>query len=239
MNAPTPQVHPLHHVSKAEIEAHGEAVTERWLEIKSSGELEQKIEAMNKGIMPLKTAQHKRLNAVLKSPRSVFAKIEAVWAALDELGKLIKPYAACRRGCSHCCHQSVLIFAPEAELIGKRIGVKPKHYTGVRKRDDIESGYHNPCPFLKDNACSIYEHRPSPCRSLYNLDRDALLCELIGPVGNVPFSNHRDYDDAMVLMVGEQKQILERDPVRGVMRPGMQTSLPPLGDIRDFFPRGK
>jgi Fe-S-cluster containining protein len=218
--------------------AHIEAVAERWREIESNGELQRKIDAMNRQVIPIKVEHTKRLNAVIKSPRSMHSKIESVWAALDEIGKAIKPFAACKRGCSHCCYQSVLISAREAELIGKRIGVKPRSYTGVRKRDDIESGYHNPCPFLKDNACSIYAHRPTPCRQLYNLDRDALLCELTG-TNKVPYANLRDYDQVLMAVTSERRQIVERDPVRGVMRPGMQTTVPPLGDIRDFFPRGK
>jgi hypothetical protein len=225
--------------NQAEIEAHIEAVAVRWQEVQSGEAIDAKLSRMNEKVRALKTLHQKRLNAILKSPRSIHSKIEALWTALDELGAIIKPYSACKRGCSHCCHQSVLISHHEAELIGKRIGVKPKPFEGVRERDDIESGYHNPCPFLKEGACSIYAHRPTPCRQLYNLDRDALLCELIGPPSRVPYANLRDYDDVLLMMTSESKTIYERDKVRGINRPGRQTTLPIVGDIRDFFPRGK
>ena len=32
-----------------------------------------------------------------------------------------------------------------------------------------------PCPFLEDGACSIYEHRPTPCRQ-YWVTTDPELC---------------------------------------------------------------
>lgn len=219
---------------------HAVAVAERWQEIESGGAVRRKVDAMNTRVLAIKMRHTKRVNAMLNSPRSMPAKIEAIWQAVDELAEVIRPHAACKRGCSHCCYQSVLISAPEAELIGKRIGVKPRKFEGVRERDDIEAGYHNPCPFLKDDACSIYAHRPLPCRKQFNLDRDALLCELIGPTGTVPYADLRDYDMAALMAASERERILEQDPMRpGVMRPGTSTTLPYVGDIRDFFPRGK
>ena len=194
--------------------AHAEAVAERWQEIESGSTVRRKVDALNARVIPIKALHQKRINAMLKSPRSMTAKIEAVWQAVDELAEVIKPYAACKRGCSHCCYQSVLISAPEAELIGKRIGVKPRRFEGVRERDDIESGYHNPCPFLKDDACSIYAHRPLPCRKQFNLDRDALLCELVGLDGTVPYADLRDYDTVALMAASTREQILEKDPMR-------------------------
>ncbi|MFP3946895.1 MAG: YkgJ family cysteine cluster protein [Archaeoglobaceae archaeon] len=35
-----------------------------------------------------------------------------------------------------------------------------------------------PCPFLKDNKCSNYEHRPKRCRSFPHLDRDDFITRL-------------------------------------------------------------
>lgn len=48
-----------------------------------------------------------------------------------------------------------------------------------------------PCPFLSDDACSIWEDRPLACRSYFTLDRDNLLCQLTGPDQpvNVPMLN--------------------------------------------------
>ncbi len=48
------------------------------------------------------------------------------------------------------------------------------------------------CPFLRDSACSIYAHRPTVCRTLLNLDDDALLCELVDGVEVlVPYADAR------------------------------------------------
>lgn len=35
-----------------------------------------------------------------------------------------------------------------------------------------------PCPFLKDNLCSNYEHRPKRCRSFPHLDKDDFITRL-------------------------------------------------------------
>lgn len=73
----------------------------------------------------------------------------------------------------------------------------------------------SPCPFLVNDACSIYEARPMACRLLLNLDDDALLCQSIpGQAVPVPYANS-DQLKTLYLMA--------------------QVALP-LADIRDFFP---
>ena len=44
----------------------------------------------------------------------------------------------------------------------------------VRHRSDEFSGI--PCPFLQDNACTVYEHRPFACRAHYSFDDTAYWC---------------------------------------------------------------
>jgi len=88
-------------------------------------------------------------------------------------------YAICKKGCSHCCHQPVAITPQEAALIGDYIGRKPSKPR--HQKYDRES--RDPCPFLKDNACSIYKVRPIACRTFFTYD-DVEFCK----VGDV---NHR------------------------------------------------
>ena len=41
-----------------------------------------------------------------------------------------------------------------------------------------------PCPFLKDNLCSNYEHRPKDCRSYPHLHKEEIVFRLLGVVEN-------------------------------------------------------
>jgi Fe-S-cluster containining protein len=221
---------------------HDAAVASRWQRIELSGRLARVVAAINQKAIPLKAGHHQRLNRMINHPTmTVGAKIEALWEAVDEVGELAKPHAACRKGCSHCCHTSVLLSAQEAELIGKRIGVKPAKVSGVTGRDDIAPGYDNPCPFLDPHgACSIYTSRPLACRQQFNLDRDALLCELIGEsASRVPYLNMMDYQKALALVTLKQREGVGRNPHTGRMEACVIESAPDVGDIREFFPRGR
>ncbi|MFL9933634.1 YkgJ family cysteine cluster protein [Paraburkholderia sp. RL18-103-BIB-C] len=223
----------------AALAQHDADVAARWRELES-GKLVRVIGIVNERARPIKQRHHKRVNAVLNNPAmTISAKIEALWEAVDEIGKTAAPHAACRRGCSHCCHTSVLMPAQEAALIGKRIGVKPAKVTGVTQRGDIESGYHNPCPFLKDGACSIYASRPLACRQQFNMDTDALLCELVGAPSKVPYLNMFDYQTALAMITATQRECIERDPRTGRPVPVTIRTAPDVGDIREFFPRGR
>lgn len=103
--------------------------------------------------------------------------------------------AACRRGCSHCCHIPVSLSETEAKLIAKRTGrqlmrpLKPERL-GARSDSSDAVGYQKPCVFLKDGRCGIYEDRPFACRTLLNVDDVPTLCELVpGVAVPVPYAN--------------------------------------------------
>jgi hypothetical protein len=220
---------------------HVENVNARWHEIETNGRLERVVEIVNAQAAPLRAEQTKRINMVAGNPAiSTGAKICALWECVDEVGAVAAPHAAYRRGCSHCCHTSVLMPEQEAELIGRKIGVKPREVVGFTQRGAIKAGYDNPCPFLKNEQCSIYEWRPLACRQLFNMDRDALLCELVGgEASKVPYLNMGDYQMALAQMTITRREFVGRDPRTGLPCPGVAMIAPAVGDIRDFFPEGK
>ncbi|CAB3682118.1 hypothetical protein R8871_02570 [Paraburkholderia graminis C4D1M] len=218
---------------------HDEQVVTRWRELES-GKLARVIGIVNEQALSIKQRHHHRVNAVINSSgMTIYAKIEALWEAVDELGAVAKPHAACRKGCSHCCHTSVLMPEQEAALIGRRIGVKPRTVTGLTRRGDVAAGYGNPCPFLKGDACSIYSSRPLACRQQFNMDSDALLCELIGGPSKVPYLNLMDYQTALAMVTTSQRDCIGRDPSSGRPVPLTVTTAPAVGDIRQFFPKGR
>lgn len=164
-----------------------------------------------------------RINEIVKrSNLSVRSKLRALRVIADEQTSFAKGNVACRKGCSHCCHTPIALNPVEAKMVGDDIGREPRHLQlGIPKFDrygalaGVDWGYHNPCAFLKDGACSIYEHRPLVCRIHFNLDRDELLCKLVGQhYHSVPFMDMQQYHLAYIQICGVG-----------------------LADIREYFPR--
>lgn len=142
-------------------------------------------------------------------------RLRALYTLLDKYMEFITPDIACRRGCNHCCHGGVSVARTEAEMIGRKLGIRPKKVPARDpKVNDISWGYHNPCTFLRDGECSIYEDRPLACREHTHIDIDSTLCEL-DPPNTWPVGRFK----ITVLLVAYLKIC------------GTHTA-----DIRDFFP---
>ena len=163
----------------------------------------------------------KRLVGVLNSRDTPWIRLRQVYDLLGEQNAFYEGNVACRKGCAHCCHIAVAVPKAEAEMIGMAIGRKPKKVAAHKVQGHYSSqsyGYHTPCPFLKDNQCSIYENRPLACRKLVNADIDDLLCRLTAPPGPpVPYLDMMEFDFAAVAICGS--------------RHGVKTA-----DIREYFP---
>lgn len=146
----------------------------------SAGEYAQRqAEAFNAKLpRAVQDRLNKLLRAIMAQKMKRASALKELLALADTISAVAAPLAACKKGCSHCCHIPVSIHTADAQRIGRAIG-RPPASPRLSLKEGIEYGYHMPCPFLKDNACSIYEHRPLPCRVQFNLDKDALLCELV------------------------------------------------------------
>ena len=122
--------------------------------------------------------------------KNAAATVHWIHRAADAWAAPVSKVAACGAGCSHCCHIPLSISRAEAGVIAAHAKRKLRANPDTRVP---EPGYGNPCPFLKASRCSIYAVRPHACRTLFNLDRDALLCELVpGAKVPVPYANNRD-----------------------------------------------
>lgn len=102
--------------------------------------------------------------------------------AADALSRTYGPVAACKAGCAHCCHIPVKITHAEAVAIGKAIGRTP---APVDSHQPAMANVFEPCTFLVNSRCSIYESRPAVCRVHMNMDEDDLLCRLV-PGASIP-----------------------------------------------------
>lgn len=104
---------------------------------------------------------------------------------------------ACKKGCSTCCTQNVMITALEGEMIHSHVqktdnvewfASKFQEKSATRRPDyttngfaasclageDVEPesyGNHDACPFLEDSCCSIYEVRPFSCRCFISTEK--------------------------------------------------------------------
>ena len=108
---------------------------------------------------------------------------------------------ACHSGCAHCCYQAVGVSAPEVFAIHAHLRATrtPAELDAViarvRDADDRTRGLtpterlspHNPCPFLVDERCSIYDVRPLACRGTNSLDADACARALRDPAARAQF----------------------------------------------------
>jgi len=128
---------------------------------------------------------------ITKAHRSPDATHTVHWLrkAATTIGIAVAPLAACKSACSACCHIPVMLLASEAKVIAKELGITLK-FVPPEKRNQPPPKFQGEdfaCPLLKEDKCSIYESRPLVCRTLYNLDRDPLLCQHTGESNLVPY----------------------------------------------------
>lgn len=171
-----------------------------------------------------------RLTSVVNSKLPMGMRMRVLYKIADEMTGLAAPCSPCKRGCSACCHMATMVSLPEAEVMAKAIGVKmtmPKSWpyydtrTGSEfvERDKFAHSFHehrNPCTFLVDNECSIYENRPLACRVHLNLAANAEPCEMDAPRETAMLD--LTTIDMAYAMVGRSTK---------------------MQDIRTYFPNGK
>lgn len=179
------------------------------------------IKVIDERASEARASMGKRLRAVVFSRDPSWVRLRKLYALVDELTAFNEGHVACRKGCAHCCHIAVAVPQIEAEMIGMAIGRRPKKVATHQDSDHYSTmpyGYHTPCPFLKNNECSIYAHRPLACRKLVNADIDDLLCQLTEPPGPpVPYIDYLEFDVAITALCADKK--------------GVKTA-----DIREYFP---
>lgn len=179
-----------------------------------------RMKSINKNIRARSSRIDSLSRDASKSNLPVSVKLGKVWKIADEYLEASKGNIACKKGCSHCCHISVLLTKTEAELVGKRIGRVPEDLKVTSSRPDLGFDYSNPCPFLKNDACSIYEHRPTICRTSVSTDVDDLLCRLSEHPVSVPYASFKKMVESTVFLDAKGRA-------------------PILADIRDWFPERK
>ena len=148
-------------------------------------------------------------------------KLQEVLRTADLIFHHAGKYAACSRGCGHCCHVYVPITDFEAHTMGQHIGVAPVVLKQSVRHDRAEFSGATPCPFLHEGECSIYAHRPLTCRMHLNFDIDNFWCRHENwnrSEAAIPRPDITPLMEAYHLLAGKMR--------------------PVVADIRDFFPHG-
>lgn len=150
------------------------------------------------------------------SPQS---KLGRIYALVDEFSAHRAPFVACKTGCASCCKMNVQISNLEAARITAATGHRARAVARTVLHADTEFAG-QPCPFLQNDACSIYDHRPFVCRHHASFDVDDHWCD-------------------PVRMQTETVPLLElTGALQAVGEVLRQTRQPVLADIRDFFGKG-
>jgi Fe-S-cluster containining protein len=107
----------------------------------------------------------------------VFETTRSVWADID-----------CTT-CANCCREMKPTFSEEeVNRVARRLGMERRQFI-ERYLERCEAGSENPwqtratpCPFLKDNLCSVYEDRPADCSGYPYLYRPDFVFRTIGMI---------------------------------------------------------
>ena len=186
-----------------------------------------RLEAIQQALPPTwQASAQARIHDLAHTAGSARTKLPKLYALVNEFSALRDPHVSCTAGCSACCRRiPVEITDLEARHISQVTGIPmvnlpPGRHTSM---DFINQ----PCTFLVNDRCSIYEHRPFHCRSLASVDRDALTCSDL----NIDLTIKKDPRAVAVVMSKAQMFEPLYQSITG-------TGRVVRADIRSFFPPG-
>ena len=202
---------------------------ERWNDPRTQDDARARVALVNvraRANQPRLTSQLQQLD---KAP-AIKHKIYWLRQMAGTFADAVAPQAACSDACDGCCHQPVSVTLQEAEVISREIGIRPQTPTEWSTLPVMKYAGQR-CSFLQDSRCTIYEHRPMVCRLIFNMDADALLCQMVpGARSQAPYADHSIYKELYIRAhLGKVKS-----------QEAMQAALKSLrmADLREFFPNG-
>lgn len=114
--------------------------------------------------------------------------IEEIDQIVHELNNKISSQIDCQ-SCANCCRKmSPLVNDREAARIARHLKISTEtfklKYLEREPKEKQNVMQQTPCPFLKDNRCSIYDVRPGDCRSFPHLHKPEFMFRLRSVIGN-------------------------------------------------------
>ena len=91
--------------------------------------------------------------------------------------------------CANCCKEvSPKLSEEDVTRLASCLGISPSELTvaHLRPTEDGDAYYfrQKPCPFLRNNRCTVYDARPNDCRSFPHLHKNEFVFRLIQVVNN-------------------------------------------------------
>ena len=120
------------------------------------------------------------------------AAIEEMDAIVHELYQKISSEIDCTL-CANCCKEvQPLLDLEDIKKCCEGLKVSASQFKKKYLKSDKEEGKfvfkEKPCPFLKNNLCSIYPHRPKDCESFPHMHKKEFFFRLWGVVRIVLFA---------------------------------------------------
>lgn len=172
------------------------------------------VDALPKNLVELEGSLPTDIDRANASARS---KIGKIYRLMDQIAEVRAPHVACAGKCADCCRMNVSISGLEAKLIADATGRKVATVaSSVKHEQDAFVGV--PCPFLSEDLCTIYEHRPLVCRNHASFYATAKWCMPEHSLRtDAPMVNFSGIDEAYFAVSSGRDRMI-------------------LADIRDFFP---
>ena len=121
------------------------------------------------------------LSKIVGENANVKSKRKKIITIATRVTDALSPYVACRVGCSDCCHMNTMIYEHEAIRLAE---VTRRKMVRLAYRPINEVFAHGakfngkPCPFLREDRCSVYEDRPLVCRTHHSLLDNPTSCNM-------------------------------------------------------------
>jgi Fe-S-cluster containining protein len=202
---------------------------ERWNDPRTQDDARARVALVNVRARANEPRLSSQLRQLDKAP-AIKHKIYWLRQMAETFADAVAPQAACSDACDGCCYQPVSVTVQEAEVISREIGVPlqtPTEWSTL----PVMKYAGQPCPFLQDARCTIYQHRPMVCRLIFNMDADALLCQMVpGARSQAPYADHSIYKELYIRAhLGKVKSQQEMQAALKSLR---------MADLREFFPNG-
>lgn len=76
----------------------------------------------------------------------------------------------CQAGCAWCCYEQLQVHILDAVAVASSLSAPLDYHLETREGREIKRIF-RPCPFLsEEKVCSVYPHRPLPCRAHHSVD---------------------------------------------------------------------